>query len=143
MNVAYAYSWRLHAAESSHVEVVIDSLRRHAVELGGEAGEVVVLNGKDAEAVKPGSRAAVLFTATVPGATEGKYGLATAGNSSWSWNGAVMISDVRTVSQLHAAAADLGLEVVESYGGMVFTSRRNGQGVVEVVQRSAFDGTDF
>jgi len=34
MNVAYAYSWRLYAAELPQVEAVIDKLRRQAVELG-------------------------------------------------------------------------------------------------------------
>jgi hypothetical protein len=50
-----------------------------------------------------------------------------------------MVSDVRKVSELHAAAADLGLEVCESYAGMVFESKKNGHGVVEVEQRSAFN----
>ena len=143
MKLAYAYSWRLHAAELPQVEVVIDRLRRHAVELGGEAGEMLVLIDRDAEAVQPGSRVAVLFAATIPGATEGKYGLAAAENSSWVWSGAVVVSDVRAVGQLHAAAAELGVEVVEGYAGMIFESKKDDHGVVVVGQRSAFDGADF
>jgi hypothetical protein len=84
-----------------------------------------------------------MFAATIPGATEGRYGLALAGNSFWSWSGAVVISSARTVSELHAAAADLGLEVVEEYGGMIFTSKKNAAGAVVTEQRQAFDLTGF
>jgi len=102
-----------------------------------------VLTGDEAQAVQPKAHHAVMFTATIPGSTEGKYGLAAAGDFSWSWSGAVVISSARMVSEFHAAAADLGIEVVERYGGMVFTSGKNASGVVEVEQRQAFDWIDF
>lgn len=143
MRVGYSYSWFLPAGHLALVREVIDRLRQHAVELGGEAGDVRVLTGDDAQAVQPNALAAVLFTATLPGATEGRYGLAAAGISSWAWHGSVVSSDVRAVSQLHEAAAELGLEVAESYAGMVFTLKKNALGVVEGEQRWAFDGTDF
>jgi len=143
MNVAFSYSWLLHAADLVQVRAIIEKLRQHAVELGGTVGDVAVLTGEDAQVVQPEARQAVLFAATIPGASEGKYGLASAGNSSWWWNWVVVVSDVRRVGELHAAAADLGLEVAEVYAGMIFTSRKNASGVVEVDQRQAFDMTDF
>lgn len=143
MKVGYSYSWLLSAVDLAQAREIIGSLHHRAFELGGDAGDVVVLTGDEAEAVQPGAQVAVFFLATIPGASEGRYGLASAGNSCWSWNGAVVISAARTVSELHAAAADLGIEVVEEYGGMIFRSKKNGKGVVEVEQRSAFDWTDF
>ena len=142
MNVAYSYSWLLPTADVAQVRAIIEQLRQHAIELGSEVGDVIVLTGDDAKAVSPEARQAVTFTATVPGATEGKYGLAAAGDFSWAWSGAVVISSARTVSRFHAAAADHGLEVAEVYGGMVFTSKMNAQGVVEVEQQPAFDWRD-
>lgn len=143
MRVGYSYSWSLSAADFAEVREIIGRLRHHAIELGGDAGDVVVLTGEDASAVQPKARHTVMFTATIPGASEGRYGLASTGNSSWSWSGAVVISSARTVSELHAAAADLGLEVVEEYAGMVFTSKKNAAGAVVTEQRQAFDFTDF
>ena len=144
MNLALIYSWLLPAGNLAYVRDIIEQLRQHAIVLGSEAvSDVIVLTGDDAQTVQPDARQAVMFTATVPGASEGKYGLATAGGFCWSWNGAVVISSARTVSQLHAAAAALGVEVAEVYGGMVFHSKKNAHGDVEVEQRPAFDCTDF
>ena len=147
MRVGYGYSWFLPAGDLALVWEVIDKLRQHAVELGGKVGDVSTLTGDEAQVVQQDAQAAVLFTATLPGATEGRYGLSAAGISSgpqsWSWSGAVVISDVRAVSQLHADAAELGLEVVEGYGGMIFTSKKNAQGGVEVEQRQMLDWTNF
>ena len=143
MNLAFTYSWLLPDGDVAQVRAIIEQLRLHAIELGGEVGDVIVLTGDDAQAVQSEARQAVTFTATIPGASEGRYGLATAGDFSWSWSGAVVISSARTVSHFHAAAAALGLEVAEVYGGMVFLSKMNAHGVVEVEQRPAFDLTDF
>lgn len=147
MRVGYSYSWFLPAGDHAQVREIIDKLRQHAVELGGEVRSVSVLTGDEAQGVQRDAQAAVLFTATLPGAAEGRYGLAATGNSSgrqsWSWSGTVVVSDVRIVSELHAAAAELGLEVVERYAGMIFTSRQNAVGVVEVEQRWPFDVDNF
>ena len=147
MKLAYVYSWLLPAGDLAQVREVINKLRQNAVEFGGEVGGVSVLTGNDAGTVQQDAQAAVLFTATLPGATQGQYGLAAAGISSrpqsWSWRGAVVISDVRAVSLLHSAAAELGLEVVEGYAGMVFTLKKSAQGVVQVEQRRVFDWTNF
>ncbi len=144
MNVAFTYSWLLPVGDIAHVRGIIEKLRQHAIELGSElVSDVIVMTSDDAHAVQPKARHAVMFAATIPGATEGKYGLALAGNSSWSWSGAVVISSARTVSEFHAAAAALGIEVVESYAAMIFTSRKNAQGAVVTEQRQAFDWTDF
>ena len=143
MNVAFTYSWLLPAGDFTQVREIIEKLHQHAIELGGDVGDVCVLTGDDAQAVQPQARHAVMLAATIPGATEGKYGLALAGNSSWSWSGAVVISSARTVSQFQSAAADLGIEVVEGYAGMIFTSKKSAQGAVVTEQRQAFDWTDF
>lgn len=143
MQVGFTYSWRLPADDLAQVRGIIEQLRKHAIELGGEVSDVSVLTGDEAKAVQPKARQAVMFAATIPGASEGKYGLAAAGDfSSW-WSGAVVISSARTVSEFHAAAADLGIEVVERYAGMVFTSKKNAAEVVVTEQRQAFDWTDF
>lgn len=144
MKVAFTYSWRLPAGDPAQVRDIIEQLRRHAIELGSESvSDVIVLTGDDAQAVQPKARLAVVFRATIPGATEGRYGLALARNSSWSWSGAVVISSAKTVSELHTAAADHGIEVAEVYAGMIFTSKKNASGVVVTEQRQAFDWTDF
>jgi len=141
MKVAFTYSWLLPDGDLAHVRGIIEQVRQHAIELGSEAvSDVIVLTGDDAQAVQPKARLAVVFIATIPGATEGRYGLALAGNSSWSWSGAVVISSAKTVSELHAAAADLGIEVAEVYAGMVFKSKKNAAGEVVTQQRQAFDG---
>lgn len=143
MRITYNYSWFLPTGDQAQVREIIERLRQHAIELGGDVGDVILLTGDEAEAVQPKARHAVMFAATMPGSSEGGYGLASAGNSSWSWKGTVVVSDVRKVSELHAAAADLGLEVCESYAGMVFESKKDGQGAVVTEQRQAFDWTDF
>ena len=132
--VAYAYRWSLHDAHFAQVCRIIGALRQHAIDLGGESISNLI--------VQPEARQA-MFTATIPGATAAKYGLAMAGNLSWSWSGAVIVSSVKTISEFHQKAASLGIEVVEEVGGMVFTSRRNTTGLVETEQRPAFDWTDF
>lgn len=143
MKVAFTYSWLLPAGNFTQVREIIEQLRQHAIELGGEVGDVSVLTGDAAQAVQPQARHAVMFAATIPGATVGKYGLAAAGDCSWSWSGAVVISSARTVGEFHAAAAALGLEVAEVFAGMIFTSRKNAAGAVVTDQRQAFDWTDF
>ncbi len=144
MKVAFTYSWFLPDGDLALVRGIIEQVRQHAIELGSEAvSDVIVLTGDDAQAVQPKARLAVVFIATISGATEGRYGLALAGNSSWSWSGAVVVSSAKSVSEFHAAAAALGVEVAEVYAGMIFTSKKNASGVVEVEQRSAFDWTDF
>jgi hypothetical protein len=143
VRIAYSYNWFLPVGDLTQVREIIERLRQHAFELGGDAGDVKVLTGDEAQAVQPGAQVAVFFSATIPAASEGRYGLASVGNALWSWHGAVVISSAKTVGEFHAAAADLGIEVVEGYAGMVFESKKNGHGVVEVTQRSAFDWTDF
>lgn len=143
MKVGFSYSWFLPVGDLAQVHEIIERLRQHAVELGSDAGDVVVLTGEEAEAVQPGAQVAVLFMATMPGTTEGKYGLAATGNFSWAWSGAVLVSDVRKVSELHAAAAGLGVEVCECYAGMIFDSKKNAAGAVVTEQRQAFDLSEF
>ena len=127
---------------ASILDHVVPGMPAYSEELFGPVASVIRVSD-DAQAVQPKARHAVMFAATIPGSIEGRYGLALAGNSSWSWSGGVIISSARTVSEFHAAAAELGIEVVEGYAGMVFTSRKNAVGAVVTEQRQAFDWTDF
>ena len=80
MNLAFTYSWLLPDGDVAQVRAIIEQLRLHAIELGSESvSDVIVLTCDEAQAVQPKGRQAVTFTATVPGATEGRYGLASAG----------------------------------------------------------------
>jgi SepF-like predicted cell division protein (DUF552 family) len=134
MKIAFTFSWLLRDGDIAQVRDIIAKLRQNAIDLGGDVGDLIVQTGDEAQA---------MFTATLPGASVGNYGLASAGNSSWSWSGAVVISDVRNISELNAAAAELGLEVAETYAGMVFTTKKNADGVVQSEQRWAFDWSNF
>jgi hypothetical protein len=84
-----------------------------------------------------------MFVATIPGSSEGRFGLAFSDDGSWTWHGAIITTNVKTISDLFTTAVELGLEVAEVFAGMVFTSRMNGEGVVETVQRQAFDPSTF
>ena len=134
MNVAYSYSWSLQDANLAQVCDIIESLRRHAIEIGGK--DVSDLNVES-------ETHQVYFAATIPGSNEGKYGLSFSENRSWTWTGSTIISSARSVGEFHQMAASYGIQVVESYAGMIFESKRNHQGVVECDQRSAFEPEDF
>jgi hypothetical protein len=140
--MAYSYSWLLPSGTIAQVRDIIEASRQIAIDLGSQSvGPVIVLTGDEAQAMQ------VLFVATIPGATEGRYGLAAAeissGPVSWTWSGAVIVSSMKMVGEFHQTAASLGIEVIESYAGMVFTSKKNADGVVETEQRLAFDWKDF
>ena len=107
-------------------------MRQHAIEVGSENVSDLI--------VEPET---VFFSATIPGSSEGKYGLSFSEDRSWTWNGSVVISSAKSVGEFHSHAASHGIEVIESFAAMVFQSKRNDQGVVETEQRSAFDLTDF
>jgi hypothetical protein len=138
MKVAFGYSWKLTSEDTADVRGIIESLRHQAIDLGSE-GVGDVLTCEDARSVKP----AIMFTAIIPGSSEGRYGLALRERSSWSWNDAVLASDFRILGHFHRAAANLGIEVVQSFGGMIFTSKKNDAGIVEVSHESAFDWSNF
>lgn len=143
MKLAFSYSWLLRHGNFAQAEAIIRRLHQHAIELGGEVSGVNVLIGEEAQAVQPRANRVAMFTATIPGATEGRFGLASTGNFSWSWQAAVVISDVKPISDMNTVAVDLGLEVAEVYAGMIFTSKKNAAGVLETEQRQAFDWTTF
>ena len=134
MNVAYSYSWSLHDSDFAQVCDIIESLRKYAIELGGEMVSDRIVQPDTSQ---------VHFVATIPGSSEGKYGLSFSENHSWSWTGTTIISSAKTIGEFHSHAASHGIEVIESYAGMIFTSKRNVDGVVETDQRPAFDWTDF
>ena len=93
----------------------------------------------------------VFFTATLPGSPAEAFGLAryqpaardTPGDTGWSWASVLRVSELRTIANLMDGAAELGLEVVQACGGMVFTSRRDETGEVQTEQRWAFDPETF
>ena len=148
MNVAYSYSWLLPSGTIAQVRQIIEQLRQTAIDMGSEAVDpVIVLTGDEAQAMQPEPRQVVMFTATIPGATEGRYGLVAAeissGPVSWTWSGTVIVSSVKTVGEFHQTAVSLGIEVIESYAGMVFISKKNAEGVVETEQRPAFNPDGF
>lgn len=144
MNITYSYRWSLFGPAFGDARSVVERLRRVAINLGGVADEFTeTLTWETAHAVRPGCLWAAQFTATIPGASEGRFGLGSVDNHSWSWDGTLVVRDTRIVGEFHAAAANLGVEVVEVFAGMVFTSKKNAFGVVEFEQRPAFDADDF
>ena len=143
MKVNYTYQWSLSDAEIDHVRSIIEQLRLHALEFAGDVSNMIVLAGAEAHAIQPEAKQLVMFTAMIVGTTSGRYGLASCDDSSWFWSGAVVASDMRTVSGFHKAAARRGIDVIEGYAGMVFTSKKNGRGVVETEQQAAFDWSNF
>lgn len=143
MKLAYTFSWLLREGDLAQVQQIIEAVRKRARELGGDVDDLVVLFDEDAQAVQPGADQLVMFVATIPGSSEGRFGLATLNDGSWTWRGAVLTTNVKTISELSSTAIELGLEVAEVFAGMVITSRLNGAGVVETVQRQAFDPSTF
>lgn len=149
LNVAFSYSWLLLFGDTTQVRSIIESLRLYAIDLGSEAvGPVVVLTGKEAQAVRQDADAVVMFTATIPNAT-GESGQQTYGlgflseEKSWSWSGGVRTCSFKEISELMHHAASLGIFVGTTFAGMVMEYRRNEAGEIEVEQRPAFDWTDF
>ena len=71
MKIAFTFSWLLRDGDIAQVRDIMTKLRQHAIDLGGEVGDLIVQTGDEAQA---------MFTATLPGAREGNYGLASAGN---------------------------------------------------------------
>lgn len=149
LNVAYSYSWVLPPGDTAQVRSIIESLREHAIELGGDAiGPVVVLIGKEAQAVRQDAEAVFMFTATIPNATgEGgpqNFGLGLSPEKkSWTWSGGFRVSSFKPMSELMHHAASLGIFVGTTFAGMVMEYRRNEAGEIEIEQRPAFDWTDF
>ena len=132
--LAYSFSWFLNDADIAQVRDIIESLRQHAIDLGSKSVSEMEVQS-DAHQV--------YFIATIPGSTEGKYGLASTETFSWSSNGTVVISSAKTVGEFHHRAASLGIQIIEIYAGMIFESKKNADGIVETEQRPAFDLTDF
>ena len=67
LNVAYSFSWFLPDADTAQVREIIESLRHYAIDLGSEAiGSVVVLIGKEAQAVRSDFDQVIVFSATIP-----------------------------------------------------------------------------
>lgn len=143
MKFAYTYSWLLREGDLAQVQQIIEAVRKRAKELGGDVGELILLLDEDAQAVQPEAYQLVMFVTTIPGSSEGRFGLATSDDGSWTWRGAVLTTNVKTISELSSTAIELGLEVSEVFAGMVITSMLNGAGVVETVQRQAFDPSTF
>lgn len=149
LNVAYSFSWQLPSGAIEQVQDIIESLRKHAIDLGSESvSDVIVLTGNEAQAARPDADHIVLFTAIIPNArSEGgpqRYGLGfSPEEKSWTWSGVVRVSSFREISGMMVHAASLGVFVGTTFAGMLMEYRRNAEGEIEVEQRPAFDWTDF
>jgi hypothetical protein len=163
MRLTYTYSWRLRAGGEADARRIVGRLRERAVELGlGPVGEVIEASGHDGEEI-PGRRVwtefgevelspvkVISFTAVPPGDRPARFGLGLypaavlrggeyVDVDEWVWGGAVATADQRRVGLLMQTAAEVGLDVAEAFGGMVFASRRGPDGRVRTEQRPAFD----
>ena len=150
LNVAYSFSWFLPDADTAQVREIIESLRHYAIDLGSEAiGSVVVLIGKEAQAVRSDLDQVIVFSATIPNARsesgQQSFGLGySPEKKSWSWSGTVRVSSFKEISGLMVHAASLGICFVgTTFAGMIVEYKRNAEGEIEVEQRPAFDWTDF
>lgn len=149
LNVAYSYSWLLPSGDIALVRAVIESLRQYAIDIGSESvSDVIVLSGKDAQAVRSGADHVIMFTATIPNTkAEGgpqNFGLGfSPEEKAWTWSGVVRASSFREISAQMVHAASLGISVSTMLAGMIMEYRRNAAGEIEVEQRPAFDWTDF
>lgn len=128
-NVLYAYSWSLPSSDLATVQRIIESIREFCIELGCEEVSEVV--------VKPDF---VGFTAVVPNAGQHGFGLTfSPEDSSWKTSSWLRCSSFKEVSQVMFEAAKHGMDVRTAFAGMEMCYRKNTQGVIEVVQRPAFD----
>ena len=154
-----SYSWRLPSGDAALAHQIIVQLRERAVAMGLEpVSEIVVLTGDEAaqdkrlptryvltedgdKKLRPAT--VIYFTATIPGSPPEQFGLALhTEDSSWSW-ASVFRTNMRLFGDLSHAAAELGLETTQVFGGMMMTARKNDQGEVEVDQRWAIMDDDF
>jgi hypothetical protein len=164
-NIGVMYSWRLPAGDGGTARRIVEQLRDRARKLGLEpVSQLVVLAGEEAEKDQrlprryewtPGAGEkplqaieAVFFTATLPGGDRAAFGLGKYqedANPGWSWEGVYRTYDLRTLGEFSVAAAELGLEVRESFAGMVFTHRKDENGEVKTDQQEAipFDPETF
>lgn len=128
-NVLYAYSWSLPSSDLANVQRIMESIREFCVELGCEEVSDLV--------VKPDS---VGFTAVVPNAGRHEFVLRLSSeDSSWITSGWLRCSSFKEVSQVMFEAAKHGMDVRTAFAGMEMCYRKNAQGLIEVVQRPAFD----
>jgi hypothetical protein len=149
LNVAYSYSWLLPSGDTALARAIIEALRQYAIDLGSEAvSDVIVLTGKEAQAVRSDADHVIMFTAIVPNTKSDsgpqRYGLGfSPEEKSWTWSGVVRVSSFREISGMMVHAASLGVFVGTTFAGMLMEYRRNAEGEIEVEQRPAFDWTDF
>lgn len=149
LNVAYSFSWFLPDADTAQVREIIESLRHYAIDLGSEAiGSVVVLIGKEAQAVRSDFDQVIVFSATIPNARsesgQQSFGLGFSPETNgWSWSGVMRASSFREISALMVHAASLGVLVGTTFAGMIMEYRMNAAGEIEVEQRSTFDPDTF
>lgn len=156
-NISIVFSWRLPSGDSTLARRIMEQLRERAIQLGFEAvSELVVLAGEEAEKDQRLPRRyvwtpdgsdrpllpaeVVFFTATLPGGERATFGLGKYlgdAEGGCSWCGVARTYALRTFDAFCRAAAELGVEVVESFAGVVFTHKRDEAGQVQTEQREA------
>ncbi len=155
--ISVLYSWWLPSGDSALARRIVDQLRERAVQIGLQSvSELVVLAGEEAEkdqrlprryvwtpdrGDKPLPPAEVVFfTATLAGGERASFGLGKCQGEEgggWSWGGVARTFDLRTFDSFARVAAELGVEVTESFAGVVFIHKRDASGVVQTEQREA------
>jgi hypothetical protein len=156
-NISVLYSWRLPFGDSALARRILEQLRERAVQIGLQSvSELVALAGEEAEkdqrlprryvwtpdgGDKPLPPAEVVFfTATLPGGERASFGLGKyqgEDDGGWSWGGVARTYALRTFDNFCRAAAELGVEVTESFAGVVFIHKREETGQVQTEQREA------
>lgn len=146
MNVAYSYLWRLPVGDIALVREIVEQLRQCAITMGADdVSDLVELKDDDADRISPDAIHVVIFTAklptvspaTLPRVKGEQYGLASSDGTSWAWSGVVRVTSFREIGDLIDAAADLGVQTQQSFGGVVITAKKNDAGEVEYDQHYA------
>lgn len=87
--------------------------------------------------VKPDS---VTFTVVILNAGQHEFGLTfSVEEKSWSKSSSLRVSSLKEISRIMFKAATEDIQVRTMFAGMEMLYRKNGQGVIEVKQRSALD----
>jgi hypothetical protein len=164
-NISIVFSWRLPSGDGALARRIVEQLQERAIQIGLQSvSELVVLTGEEAEKDQrlprryvwtPGGSdrplppaEVVFFTATLPGGERATFGLGKfqgEEDGGWSWGGVARTYALRTFDTFCRAAAELGVEAVESFAGVVFIHKRDEAGQVQTEQREAipFDPETF
>ena len=161
-NISVLYSWRLPSGDGALARRIVQQLREQAVHIGLQSvSELVVVTGEEAKKDQRLPRRyvwtpdgsdrplppaeVVFFTAKLPGGERATFGLGKyqgEEDGGWSWGGVARTYALRTFDEFCLAAAELGVEVTESFAGVVFIHKKDEAGKVQTEQREAL-GQEF